>query len=130
MNDRGVLKSASALAGGIARRGETCGALIGAILAIGQLAGREALGDREQYQKAMRLCGEAYLEFRKEIGHTLCAEIHKILYGKWFRLYDQQEYDAFLAAGGHAPDGCPSVCARAARIAASMILDLKNSAGT
>jgi hypothetical protein len=68
---------------------------------------------------------DMYLRFEEELGHTLCAEIHKILYGRSFKLYEQKDLEAFLAAGGHEPEGCPGVCRKAARIAASIILDLK-----
>ena len=125
LKDAGAFKASSALAGGITRRGETCGALIAGIMAICQIVGRESIEDTEQYRKSIVPATEMYLKFKKEVGHTLCAKIHKILYGKWFRLYKQEDYEAFEAAGGHGPKGCPSVCSKAAKIAANIILDLK-----
>ncbi|NIQ40136.1 MAG: hypothetical protein GTN81_16360 [Proteobacteria bacterium] len=125
LEDRGALRAASGLAGGIARRGETCGALIAAIMAVCQVVGREKMEDVEQYRAAMEPCGEIYEKFEKEVGHTNCGEIHKILYGKSFRLHKQEEFEAFLAVGGHGPKGCPVVCGKAAEIAAGMILDLR-----
>jgi C_GCAxxG_C_C family probable redox protein len=125
LEDRGAFKAASGLAGGIARRGETCGALAGGIMAICQVVGREAIEDTEQYQEAMKPSTEMYLRFRDAVGHTLCAEIHKLLYGRAFKLYEEEEREAFLAAGAHEPNGCPEVCSKAARIAADIILDLR-----
>lgn len=125
LKDVETFKAASALAGGIARRGETCGALIGGIMAICQVVGRESIQDTEQYRKAMVPATDMYLRFREEIGHTICAEIHKILYGRTYKLYDEEERQAFHAAGGHEPEGCPGVCGKAAKIAASIMLDLK-----
>lgn len=78
VGNRDVLKAGSALAGGVARRGETCGALTGAIMAIGSLVGRERLEDMEQYYKAMEPATRVYTLFKEKIGHTLCWEIHKI----------------------------------------------------
>ena len=127
MKDPGAFKAASALAGGIARRGETCGALIGGIMAICQIVGRESIEDTEQYREAMVPATDMYLRFKETVGHTLCAEIHKSLYGRSFKMYEEQDYEAFLKAGGHDPDGCPGVCAKAARIAANIILDLESS---
>jgi len=127
MRDPGAFKAASALAGGIARRGETCGALIGGIMAICQIVGRESIEDTEQYREAMVPATDMYLRFKETVGYTLCAEIHRSLYGRSFKMYEEQDYEAFLEAGGHAPDGCPSVCAKAARIAANIILDLESS---
>lgn len=126
MKDRNAFKAASALSGGIARRGETCGALIGGIMAICQIVGRESIEDTEQYRRSVVPATEMYLKFKEEVGHTLCAEIQKIIYGRPFRLYEPEELAAFEGAGGHKPEGCPSVCRKAAKIAANIILDLRN----
>jgi C_GCAxxG_C_C family probable redox protein len=125
LKDTGAFKAASALAGGIAGRGETCGALIGGLMAIGQVLGRESLEDIEQFRKAMIPATEMYLKFKETVGHTLCAEIHKILFGKSFKLYEEEDRKAFLTAGARGPEGCPGVGRKAAKIAASIILDLK-----
>ena len=121
-----VLKAGSALAGGVARRGETCGALTGAIMAIGSLVGRERLEDMEPYYKAMEPATRLYNEFKEKIGHTLCWEIHKIRYGKVYRLFVPEEREAFHSMGGHGRKGCPEVCGVAAKLAADIILDLRN----
>jgi C_GCAxxG_C_C family probable redox protein len=120
-----VFKAGSALAGGVARKGETCGALTGAIMAISCLVGREKLEDGEQYRKAMVVAGQVYDQFRDQVGHTLCWEIHKIKYGKVYRLFIPEEGKAFHAMGGHGRKGCPEVCGIAARIAAEVILDIQ-----
>jgi C_GCAxxG_C_C family probable redox protein len=125
LRDAGSLKATSALSGGIAGRGETCGALIGGIMAICQVLGRESLEDKAQYRVSMDVANEMYLEFTKAVGHTLCSEIHKILYGKSFKLYEEEDRAAFTAAGGRGPEGCATVCSRAAGIAAEIIIDLK-----
>jgi C_GCAxxG_C_C family probable redox protein len=125
LKDAGAFKAASALAGGVARRGETCGALTGAIMGICLVVGRESLEDTQQYQEAMVPAGEMYLKFKEEVGHTVCTEIHKLLYGKSYRLYEPEERRAFHKAGAHEPQGCPGVCSKAAKIAARIILDLK-----
>ena len=123
-----VLKAGSALAGGVARRMETCGALTGAIMAVGCLAGRERLEDKEQYGKSMEEAIRISDQFNKEIGHTICADIHKIRYGKVYRLSDAKEREAFHHEGGHGRKGCPEVCGVAARIAAEAILNIKAKA--
>jgi len=123
-----VFKAASALAGGVAVQGETCGALTGAILAIGCVVGRERLEDIEQYQRAKEPAKEMFQRFRDEIGHSLCAEIHKIRFGRTYRLADPQEARAFHEMGGHSRTGCPEVCGVAARTAADIILRLRGEA--
>lgn len=94
-------------------------------MAIGQVFGRESLENIEQFQRAMIPAGEMYVKFKETVGHTLCTEIHKILYGRSFNLYEEEGKKAFLAAGGRGPDGCPGVGSKAAKIAARIILNLK-----
>ncbi len=118
-----VFKAGSALAGGVARRGETCGALTGAIMAVCCVVGRERLEDREQYQKAMEDAGRVYDRFAEEVGKTLCAEIQEKKFGKAYRMYIPEERTAFHEAGGHSKTGCPQVCGIAARIAAEILIE-------
>jgi C_GCAxxG_C_C family probable redox protein len=120
-----VFKAGSALAGGVARMGETCGALTGAIMGVCCLVGREELEDRAQYGKAMEEAGRVTDLFRDRIGHTLCEKIHEIRYGKVYRLIDPKEREAFHHEGGHSRTGCPEVCGVAAQAAAEVILDLQ-----
>ncbi len=120
-----VFKAGSALAGGVVRQGETCGALTGAIMGVCCLVGREKLEDTAQYNKAMEIATKIYDEFRKKIGHSICAEIHKIRYGKVYRLSIPEERKAFHDMGGHSRKGCPEVCGVAAKIAADIILDIR-----
>jgi C_GCAxxG_C_C family probable redox protein len=125
VGSREVFKAGSALAGGVARRGETCGALTGAIMAIGSLVGRERLENIDQLRRSMKPADRVYTFFKEEIGHTLCCEIHKIRYGKVYRLFIPEELEAFHDMGGHSRKGCPEVCGIAAKIAADVILDIK-----
>ncbi|OHE22234.1 MAG: hypothetical protein A3J94_11935 [Syntrophus sp. RIFOXYC2_FULL_54_9] len=125
MGSAEVFKAGSALAGGVARRGETCGALTGAVMAVCSVVGRERLEDREQYGKAMEEAGLVYDRFNEEAGHTLCAEIHKKRFGRVYRLVNPEERTAFHEMGGHSRTGCPEVCGIAARIAAEILLDIK-----
>jgi hypothetical protein len=94
-------------------------------MAIGSVVGREKLEDIEQYQKAMEPASRMYHEFREKVGHTLCYEIHKIRYGRVYRLFIPEERKAFHDMGGHGRTGCPEVCGIAARMAADIILDVK-----
>jgi C_GCAxxG_C_C family probable redox protein len=125
VGDTMVLKAGTGLAGGVAVQGETCGALTGAIMAIGCVVGRERLEDIQQYQKAKEPAKEMYHRFRDQVGHSICAEIHKIKFGRVFHLYDPEEAKAFHEAGGHSRTGCPEVCGIAARTAADIILRLR-----
>lgn len=125
-------KAATILSGGIARRGETCGAIIGALMALGLVIGREKMEDTQQYRATMTPANElcqrfqtalkTEFQFAKELKSTLCRDIQKKLYGRAFNLNDRMEYQAFLDAGGHNEEGCPKVCGIAAQLAAEMIL--------
>ena len=110
------------MAGGVARHGETCGALIGAIMTIGMVAGRKKIEDVDTYESCMRLACEVREEFLKSVGHTLCAEIQKIILGRSYCMYDDGEREKFLDDGGHGREACPGVCGKAARIAATIIM--------
>jgi C_GCAxxG_C_C family probable redox protein len=112
----------SSLAGGVARYGETCGALTGALMALGMVAGRKRIEDFDTYQSCMGLAYEVREKFLESVGHTLCAEIHRILLGRTYRLYDDEDRERFHEDGGHERTGCPGVCGKAARIAAEIIL--------
>lgn len=112
----------SSLAGGVARAGETCGALTGAIMAIGLVAGRRNLEDLDTYLSCMALAREARQEFLERVGHTLCAEIQRILLGRTYHLWDEEQRQRFHDDGGHSREACPGVCGKAARIAAEIIL--------
>lgn len=125
MGSKDVFKAGTALAGGVARQGETCGALTGAIMGVCCVVGREKLEDKEQYRKAMGIGQRVYNAFKEKIGHTLCWEIHKVRYGKVYRLFIPEERQAFHDMGGHGRKGCPEVCGVAAKIAAEVILDIK-----
>jgi C_GCAxxG_C_C family probable redox protein len=127
VGDGTLFRAGSALSGGVAWRGETCGALIGALMAIGAVAGRARLEDVGQLQRIKAPAAEMYVRFGQQVGHTLCAEIHRLKFGRAYRLYDPAELKAFHAAGGHGPTGCPQVCGAAARAAAEIILELRES---
>jgi hypothetical protein len=82
----------------------------------------------EQLRKARGSATELYLRLHEEVGHTVCAEVHKLKFGRTYRLHDPEEQKAFHEAGGHGDDGCLLVCAAAARITADILLRLRANA--
>ena len=67
--DKLTFKAATGLSG-VARMGETCGALIGGLLVIGMIFGRESLEEApksERYQKTMDISSILIHEFNKEL---------------------------------------------------------------
>jgi len=122
-----VFRAGSALAGGVARQGESCGALIGAIMAVSAVAGRDSLENMEQYQQAMEPAMALHRRFREEIGQTICAEIQKIKFGRAYKLSLPEERAAFGDVGCRNPKGCPVVCGTAARLAAEAIFEARGA---
>jgi C_GCAxxG_C_C family probable redox protein len=82
--DDSVFKAGSCLSGGVVGRGETCGAVTGGMMAIGNEVGRERLADIGQLRKARDIATELYLRFHEDVGHTICAEIHKLKFGRTY----------------------------------------------
>jgi C_GCAxxG_C_C family probable redox protein len=121
--DGEALKASTALAGGIARMGETCGALTGGIMAIGLVLGREELDNIQAYRDTMEASYELYSKFKQEMGSTICFEIQKKLFGRCFDFKKDEESEEWYKMGGL--EKCPMVCAIGARIAADIILTLK-----
>jgi len=127
-------KAATVLSGGVVRQGETCGAIIGALLALGLVIGRERMEDEEAYKAMMEPSIEVRTRFKEELKKqfgfegelesTLCCHIQEKIYGKSFYLANEEERQAFLDAGGHSETGCPKVCGIAAQVAAEKLLDL------
>jgi C_GCAxxG_C_C family probable redox protein len=135
VGDRESFKAATVLSGGVARRGETCGALLGALMGLGLVRGREEIERTEDYVTAMGIANEICDDFQgrleEEFGFdrplesTLCAEIQTRIYGRSFDIRVPAEREAFLEAGGHSDEGCYKVCGIAAEIAARRLLSLK-----
>jgi C_GCAxxG_C_C family probable redox protein len=72
MDEATALKLTSPLGGGIARRGEICGAVSGALLALGLARGTDTpLGKEDSY----RLGQEFLQHFEKKHGTILCREL-------------------------------------------------------
>jgi len=134
IGNKEVLKSATVLAGGLLRQGETCGAIIGAMMALGLVIGRDRIEDSKTYRDAKAPCLEVYdrikeelkreFGFEGELESTLCRDIQEKVYGRPFKMGDPDDYQAFLDAGGHSETGCPKICGVAARVAAEKIMEL------
>ena len=117
-----LLRMSSAFGGGMFH-GETCGAVTGAILAISALNGREfdAIGEMAARNKTFALCYRFIDRFKAEYGSIQCAGIQEKLYGRKYDMTNLADFQAFLADGGHDPQGCPTVVGTAAKLAAEVL---------
>ncbi|MBS7630128.1 C_GCAxxG_C_C family protein [Candidatus Bathyarchaeota archaeon] len=135
IGDLEAFKAATVLSGGVARRGETCGAILGGLMALGLAYGRERMENTNQYVKACKVADEICRDFQKQLekefgfkkplGSMLCREIQEMIYGRSFDLRENTQREAFLKAGGHSEEGCYKVCGIAAEVSARKILQLK-----
>jgi len=118
-----VIKASSALAAGVCRMGETCGALTGGIMAIGLVTGSEKLEEFDAYKRSMENSYKLYNRFKEKYDNTRCFEIQEKELGRHYDFKNEEDGVAWYKDGGL--DKCPMVCATAARLAAEIILDLQ-----
>jgi C_GCAxxG_C_C family probable redox protein len=119
-----LLRASTPLAGGIARRGNVCGALTGGLMMVGLLVGRGDLEMLEQYQRGQEYGGKLYSRFEERLGTVICADIQKMKFGRVFEMLTQAGRDEFHEAGAHSPEGCPRVTQEGARLAAELIVEI------
>lgn len=116
-----VMKALSPLTGGIALQGETCGAVIGSLAALGIVYGSDKLGDWGAFFNALFPSIALCQAFKKEFGGTLCSEVLSSLFGKTFNLSDQAEFAEWRKVGGM--EKCSVVVGKSCLIAAELIID-------
>ena len=125
IRDDKVLQAACGLHGGVGNSTNgSCGALSGAVMAIGYLYGRPRKEFQEKIsnKKAAVIAKKVYDRFVEEYGSCLCKEIQRKIFGRSFNFWNEEEVKAFEEAGGH-KDKCPSVVAKAAAWTAEILWD-------
>ena len=70
-----ALRVAAAFGGGMARMGQTCGAVSGALMVIGLKHGHVAAQDKAAKEKTYALVREFVDQFRARNGSLLCREL-------------------------------------------------------
>jgi C_GCAxxG_C_C family probable redox protein len=125
IGDTKIIKAADAMAGGTALSTQgTCGALVGGLLAIGSIVGRDYKSFKagEKKRRVFIYAKKLYDKFLAEYDSPLCKDVQKKIFGRSYNLLDPKEYIEFEKAGAHI-DKCPSVSANVTRWAAKIILD-------
>jgi C_GCAxxG_C_C family probable redox protein len=105
---------------GIALRGETCGAVIGSLMALGLVFGRDDLTDWRGYIGSLPSARKFCARFEEENGSTACAAILQEKLGRNFDLANRVEALEYASSGG--PEACAGVVARAVEIASDGII--------
>jgi len=121
LGDESSLKASTPLAAGVAMRGETCGALLAGLLAIGMVTANEDLKDTNALANSLASGFRFAKKFEKAFGTTNCTKLQTEKLGRFYSLADPEQYKAFIAAGGYRE--CPKVVAKTARMTAEFILD-------
>jgi C_GCAxxG_C_C family probable redox protein len=120
--DGAILKALTPFPG-VALRGETCGAVIGSMMALGLIYGRETLDDQQGFLASLPPTRKFCYRFEKEFGSTMCGDILEAVFGKRYDLADPAQVAEWQAAGSL--DKCTAVVRSAVRIAAGIIMEKK-----
>jgi len=120
LDDGSILKALTVFPG-IALRGETCGAVVGCLMALSLVYGRERLDDWEGYIRSLRPGRKVCRSFEKELGSTMCGDILESIFGRRYNLADPAEAEEWQKAD--AEGKCSAVVAVAVRIAAEIIIE-------
>ena len=127
LKSEAIFKSAAGLAGGIGLSTlGNCAAMTGAVMVLSQIYGRELkkIEDPEKKRFVAYKIGKKLVDkFIGGYGTVTCNEIQKKLMGRSFNMYE--EWDEFLAAGGHST-ACTSVVGNAAKWAVELIKELED----
>ncbi len=105
---------------GIALRGETCGAVIGCLMAIGLVYGRDDLDDWKGYLTSLPPSRKFCRLFEEEHGSTACTELLEAKLGRGYNLANRIEAIRYLAAGGK--KACGKIIVSAVQITAEIIV--------
>ena len=127
-----AFKAANFLGYGIVREMDICGALMGAIMAIGLAAGRETF-DEPLYpdakdidpttglSKSANMIRDFYQKFVDKYGGTTCRAVQENNFEKVYELADIKQSEIFSNVHG---EDCAEVAGQVARWAAEVILDI------
>lgn len=121
-----VIKASHALAGGLGLSGNgTCGALVGGVMALSFIYGRELKNmDKGRFLRSYIKAKKLYDRFIEEFGSCICKDVQKKIFGRSFNLWDPEEYKEFERMGGHV-DKCPEVSGKVAKWVAEILLTEK-----
>lgn len=104
---------------GIALRGEVCGAVTGALMALGIVFGRDQLNDLAGFQRSLPPARAFCRLFESQQGSIQCGDILEQEFGRRFDLAKRRDFVDYLRCGG--ADKCRTVVQSAVRIAAEQI---------
>ncbi len=104
---------------GIALRGETCGAVIGCLMGIGLVYGRDDLADWKGYLASLPPSRKFCRRFEAEHGSIACADLLEAKLGRRYDLASRVDALKYSLAGGKKT--CGEIITSAVQIAAEII---------
>lgn len=119
-----VFKAASGLADGLGLTGDgSCGALIGASMAIGYLFGREFKDFKDKYKpmKSYSLVKKLHDQYVDNYGFCRCHDVQESLIGRSFNLWDPNDLKEASQSG--MMEHCSKLVGNVAKFATEIILD-------
>ena len=117
IDENTALKIASGFAAGLGYRGEMCGAVVGAYIAIGLKFGFTLPDEQNKKDKTYKLIGEFLEEFKKRNGTILCRELIKYDTSDPVQLKEAREQNVFREL-------CPKFVQDSSEILEKILLDL------
>jgi C_GCAxxG_C_C family probable redox protein len=121
------LKASVPLAAGVAMRGETCGALLGGLMAVGMATASTDMEDADALRNTLAAGFRLARKIEKELGSTNCTRIQTDKVGRFYSLADPEQYQAFIEVDGYGE--CSKVCGKIARMTGKFILEYWDKVG-
>ncbi len=84
--------------GGIALKGETCGAVSGSLLALGLFFEPVNQKENEKAGSSIKYAGLFFDRFKEEFGSTRCWGVQEHQYGRYYDFLDPEEQKLFMEA--------------------------------
>jgi C_GCAxxG_C_C family probable redox protein len=123
MNDD-VFKAASGLADGLGLSGDgACGALVGGVMVISYLFGRERKDFKDMFKpmKSYLLAKKLHDQFVEKYGACRCYDLQESLMGRTFNLLDKTDFEDAIKFD--MVKHCAKVVGIAAKLATEIILE-------
>ena len=117
--DRGPILKALTPFPGLGGRGETCGAVIGCLMAIGLVYGSDDPADKKAFYNTLPAARSFCSRFVERNGSTACGKILEARLGFSVDFADSDQVRAYWAAAGH--KGCSELVISAIQMAAQVI---------
>ncbi|UCG82699.1 MAG: C_GCAxxG_C_C family protein [Dehalococcoidia bacterium] len=117
----GIPLNALTVMSGTALRGETCGAVCGALFTIGMLSAPAESEFLEALPVTLPVAARFCDAFEQKFGSLICRNIHKKIFGRTYDLSDSMQQQEFLEAGGLTK--CRAPVETASRIVAEIFFD-------